>query len=147
MMSDTCSNLCCTVSQSMNNDFLKILVVEDSEALADNYKNILESKGHRVYIAHDGQEEIEIYENEIKRSSGKPPFDLIISDNSMPKMNGVEAGKKILSYVPDQKFFFVTGEKTTVLDSFNVDGKNIDVEQKPVSAEVFIRKIEFLTKK
>lgn len=131
----------------MSNVFLKILVVEDSKALAYHYKNILESKGHRICVAHNGKTELEIYENEMKRSSGNPPFDLIISDNSMPEMNGVEAGRKILSYVPDQKFFFVTGEKTAVLDSFDVDGKNIDVEQKPVSTELFIKKVECLTQK
>ena len=130
----------------MSNGFLKILVVEDSEALAEHYQTVLESKGHKVFVTHDGKEELEIYEKELKScTSGKLPFDLIISDNSMPEMNGVEAGQRILNLVPDQKFFFVTGERGIVLDSLNVDGKNIDVEQKPLKTEKFLKKIELLT--
>ena len=130
----------------MSDVFLKILVVEDSEALAGHYKNVLESKGHKVFVTSDGKEELEIYEKELKSClSGKPPFDLIVSDNSMPEMNGVEAGQKILEMMPDQKFFFVTGERYSVLDSFHVDGKNIDVEQKPLKTELFLKKVNLLT--
>lgn len=130
----------------MSNSFLKILVVEDSETLAEHYQNILESQGHKVFVTHNGKEELEVYEKELKSCpSGKPPFDLIVSDNSMPEMNGIEAGRKILDMVPVQKFFFVTGEKSTVLDSLDVDGKNIDVEQKPLKTEKFLMKVNLLT--
>ena len=95
----------------MSNSALKILVAEDSMAFAHMYKNILESKGHKVFVTYDGIAELEIYEKELKKClSGKTPFDLIISDNLMTDMNGVEVGKKILSLAPGQRFFFVTGE-------------------------------------
>ena len=123
----------------------KILVVEDSEAISQFYQYILESKGHKVVVASDGKSELEIYEDELSIcGSEKPPFDLVISDNSMPEINGTEAGKKILDLVPDQKFFFVTGETSTILKLFNVDGKNIDVEQKPIVDTVFLKKVECL---
>lgn len=132
--------------QYVSNEALKILVVEDSEALADMYKEILESKGYEITVAYDGRTELEIYERELQNCpSGKLPFDLIISDNLMPEINGVDAGKKIQGFVPDQKFFFVTGEKNSVLNSFDVDGKKIDVEQKPVSREIFLEKTIQLT--
>ena len=125
---------------------LKILVVEDEEAIAEHYQNVLESKGHKVFVAHNGKEEFEIYEREMQSCAfGQLPFDLIVSDNSMPEMNGVEAGRKILNMMPNQKFFFVTGEKNTILDSFNVDGKNMDVEQKPLKTELFLKKVDSLT--
>ena len=125
---------------------LRFLVVEDSPSLATLYRTVLESKGHQVIVANNGKEELEIYENELKHSSGNIPFDLIISDNSMPEITGIEAGRKILSLVPKQKFFFVTGEKDAVLKSFDVDGKNINVEQKPLSKDSFIKKVELITK-
>ena len=37
----------------------KILVVEDSEAIAEFYKDVLESEGHKVSIAINGKEELE----------------------------------------------------------------------------------------
>ncbi|MCV0410510.1 response regulator [Nitrosopumilus sp.] len=130
----------------MNNKSLRILVVEDEEALAEYYKTVLESEGHKVFVARNGKEEFEIYEKEIRSHPfGKLPFDLIVSDNSMPEMTGIEAGQKILELEPAQKFFFVTGEEQSILDSFNVDGKNIDVEQKPFKTEKFLNKVEILT--
>ena len=129
----------------MKNSMLRFLVVEDSPSLATLYRTVLESKGHQVIVANNGKEELEIYENELKHSSGNVPFDLIISDNSMPEITGIEAGRKILSLVPKQKFFFVTGEKEAVLKSFDVDGKNINVEQKPLSKDSFIKKVELIT--
>jgi len=125
---------------------LKILVVEDSKAHTLHYKNILESQGHRVYVAYDGKEELKIYEKELNLcGSSQPPFDLIISDNSMTEINGVDAGQKILNMMPIQKFFFVTGEKDIILNSFNVDKKNIDVEQKPLETKSFLQKVNLLT--
>ena len=129
----------------MSNSALKILIAEDSIAFSSMYKNILESKGHKVFVTHDGTIELETYEKELKKClSGKTPFDLIISDNSMVDMTGAEAGKKILSFVPDQRFLFVTSDPDIIFKSFNVDGKNIAVEQKPISAEVLINKVESL---
>ena len=130
----------------MSNSALKILVVDDSKAFAHMYKTMLESKGHKVMVAYDGINELEIYEKELKKCSpGKTPFDLIVSDNTMPNMSGAEAGLKILSQVPNQKFLFVTSDPNIIFKSFNVDGKNINVEQKPVTANSLIKKIESLT--
>jgi len=124
---------------------LKILVVEDSEAIAGFYKDVLESEGHKVSIAVDGKEEIELYENEMSsQQSGQPPFDLIVSDNSMPVLNGIEAATKILEIVPNQKIFFVTANKDMVLDKFSADGKNIDVAEKPIKIDLFLKKVNSL---
>ncbi|MCE9652863.1 MAG: response regulator [Nitrosarchaeum sp.] len=130
----------------MSNLALKILIVEDSKATAMTYREILEANGHKVFVTHDGKSELETFEKELNKDlTKKTPFDLIISDNSMPEMNGVDAGKIIHSFFPDQKFFFITSEKRLVLDAFDVDGKNIDVEQKPISTELFIKKVAEIT--
>jgi CheY-like chemotaxis protein len=130
----------------MSNRSLKILVVEDSKALASTYKQVLEVESHKVTVTYDGKTELEIYEKELKKGFvGKTPFDIIISDNSMNEMNGREAAKVIRSFVPHQKFFFVTGEKQLILDEFDVDGKTMDVEEKPISMRLFLKKINHLT--
>ncbi len=126
----------------------RILVVEDSEAIAEFYKDVLESEGYKVSIATDGKEEIELYEKEIESNqSRKPPFDLIVSDNSMPALNGIEAGRKILEMMPNQKIFFVTADKDAVLNKFSLDQKNIDAEQKPIKVELFLKKVNLLIQK
>ncbi|KAF6246130.1 response regulator [Nitrosopumilus sp. b3] len=123
----------------------RILIVEDSDAIAGFYKEVLESEGHKVSVAIDGKEEIELYEKEMEScQSEKPPFDLIVSDNSMPILNGIEAGTRILDMMPNQKIFFVTANKNEVLDKFSVDGKNIDAAEKPIKIELFLKKVNLL---
>ncbi len=58
-----------------------ILIVEDDAALNDAYKLILKKEGHKVSVAHDGEEGLE------KLASIKP--DLILLDLLMPKLDGI----------------------------------------------------------
>jgi signal transduction histidine kinase/CheY-like chemotaxis protein len=62
---------------------LKILVCEDNPVNQKLARRILESQGHSVTAANDGQEALERLEHE--------PFDLILMDIQMPKMDGYEA--------------------------------------------------------
>jgi two-component system, chemotaxis family, sensor kinase CheA len=59
-----------------------ILLAEDALSTAMLEKNILESAGFSVVIAHDGQEALKI--------SAQEKFDLVITDVLMPKMDGFE---------------------------------------------------------
>lgn len=58
----------------------KILVVDDEKALRDVLEDILKSQGYSVRLAKDGQEAIDLLEEEA--------FDLILLDVMMPKMDG-----------------------------------------------------------
>ncbi len=58
-----------------------ILVVEDNTALNEAYELILTSEGHKVTVAHDGEEGL----NTLK--SFEP--DLILLDLLMPKLDGL----------------------------------------------------------
>lgn len=66
-----------------------ILVVEDSITARSLLKNILESAGYRVKVAADGGEAFTLLKTE--------PFDLVVSDIEMPRMNGLEMTAKIRS--------------------------------------------------
>jgi len=66
----------------------KILVVDDSITTRTLEKNILEAAGHDVQLATDGLEAYKLV------SSGDLP-DLIISDVSMPRLDGVGLTKRI----------------------------------------------------
>ena len=61
---------------------MRVLVVEDSERLADTLKDVLMKAGYMVDVAGDGQSG---YENAV---SGI--YDIIILDLMLPKMNGYE---------------------------------------------------------
>jgi two-component system chemotaxis sensor kinase CheA len=64
-----------------------VLVVEDSITARMLVKNILESAGYRVQTAVDGQE--------AWTALHTAPFDAVVSDIEMPRMNGFELTAKI----------------------------------------------------
>jgi DNA-binding response OmpR family regulator len=66
---------------------LRILIVEDEETLANLIKGGLEDESYSVDVAYDGEEGLFLAENE--------PFDIIILDIMLPKLNGIELLKKL----------------------------------------------------
>jgi two-component system chemotaxis sensor kinase CheA len=67
-----------------------ILVVDDSITTRTLEKNILEAAGYSVQVATDGEEVMSLIATE-----GAP--DLLISDVTMPRMNGFELTRRIKS--------------------------------------------------
>jgi two-component system response regulator VicR len=61
---------------------LRILVVDDEKLLVKGIKFNLENEGYQVDVAFDGEEAVKLARN--------CPFDLIILDLMMPKMDGLE---------------------------------------------------------
>lgn len=64
-----------------------VLVVEDNPINRFVVREMLEAEGHRVTEASDGDEGVRI--------AAMLPFDLILMDISMPRLNGIEATKQI----------------------------------------------------
>ena len=67
----------------------QILVVEDSLTIREMQKKLLRNAGYDVTLAVDGIDGL----NKVKLQ----PFDLIISDIDMPRMNGLELTKALKS--------------------------------------------------
>ena len=63
---------------------MRILVVEDEEAIAKGLRFNFEREGYQVNVAGDGPTALEIYE------SAQPPIDLVVLDLMLPKMDGLE---------------------------------------------------------
>ena len=66
---------------------MQILIVEDEVLLAKSLREILEDSGHEVASAYDGQEGLEL-----ARST---PFDLLILDLMLPKLNGFQVARTL----------------------------------------------------
>ena len=66
---------------------LRILLAEDNAVNQRLAVVNLESWGHKVTVAHDGREAVEL--------STARPFDLILMDSQMPRMGGFEATAEI----------------------------------------------------
>lgn len=61
---------------------MRLLVVEDEEAIAEGLRVVLERKGYTVERAHDGQEALE--------RIGEHTWDLILLDVRLPRLDGFE---------------------------------------------------------
>jgi two-component system OmpR family response regulator len=63
---------------------MRILIVEDEEALALGLKFNFEQEGYEVLVAGDGQTALKLFQ------TASPPIDLIILDLMLPGMSGYE---------------------------------------------------------
>ena len=70
---------------------MKILIVEDNEAMQFLLKITIEEFCKNVLIAHNGEEAVEICLN-------NPDIDLILMDSHMPTMDGYEATREIRKF-------------------------------------------------
>ena len=68
----------------------KVLLVEDNHANQTFMKVVLKNMNLQFDIANDGQEAILMFK--------KDKYDIILMDENMPNMNGIEATKLILEY-------------------------------------------------
>ena len=73
----------------------KILVVDDADFMRSTLENILTEQGHTVLQAKNGQEGLDVLQNE--------NVDVCILDIVMPVMDGITALKKIKDQWPDIK--------------------------------------------
>jgi len=82
----------------------KIMVVDDEKKIADLYSIILRSAGFAVdHIVYDGIEAIDA----IASNPMNNP-DVILIDQKMPRMDGLEASRKIKEINPEIKIIMIT---------------------------------------
>jgi two-component system cell cycle response regulator CpdR len=116
---------------------MKILIAEDETPIVNDYKILLESQGHEVVITRDGEACLQLYTAslleapELKKST-RPPFDVVVLDVRMPKIDGVQVAKQIMSKYPKQRIIMATayGEET-VKGLVERLGENVEILQKP----------------
>ncbi|HEX9677218.1 response regulator [Nitrososphaera sp.] len=126
---------------------LRVLVAEDDADMAKMYRVALEAKHHTVVITGDGEECIRVYREEVKKLDKKPsryvPFDVVVLDYRMPKMDGLEAAKKILEMNRAQRLIFASAfVKETLRDSVRELDQVVELLQKPFEPKILVELIE-----
>jgi two-component system cell cycle response regulator CpdR len=127
---------------------LDILIAEDNEFTAKQYKIALEKRNHKVTIAKDGVECVDYYLNEAKydelfRKSASPPFDLVLLDHDMPRRTGADAAREILEYRPSQRLIFLSAYGKGIMQKLqDLKDDTVQIIQKPFSLNFLIKKIE-----
>jgi len=124
---------------------LKILIAEDYQDLADSYRSVLEARGHEVTITTNGMECKNVFRQYIhKQVDGtiKPHFDIVILDQKMPFMDGVETAKELQFLNPNQKIIFITGNAQSVLQKIPQLSGNVLVMNKPFTVKELLLAVE-----
>ncbi|KPK28768.1 MAG: hypothetical protein AMJ61_01120 [Desulfobacterales bacterium SG8_35_2] len=101
---------------------LQILVIDDEPLVRSLLKQVLESRGHAVMEANNGQEGVRCFRDN--------NIDLVITDHGMPVMNGLDAAFRIKKKKPETPVLLITGWQTQTDAIF----------QKPSSIDEFITK-------
>ncbi len=68
---------------------LNILAVDDEPSVASSLKFVLGGAERRLTTAGDGDEALE------RVAEHRPPFDVVITDNNMPRMSGLEFVRRL----------------------------------------------------
>ncbi len=76
----------------IDNSEKRVLVVDDSLTVRELERRLLENHGYQVTTAIDGMEAWQLLRNSYNR---RIPFELLISDIDMPRMNGIELIKRL----------------------------------------------------
>ena len=97
----------------------RVLVVDDEEMVRAVLKAVLTYAGYRVTEAMDGEDAVEQY------GKASPPFDLVLLDLHMPRLNGYDALTRIRKLDPKAKAVFLSGgardsEEQSILHLQNV---------------------------
>jgi CheY-like chemotaxis protein len=129
---------------------MKILLAEDEQDVAKLYKIILEDRGHDVTITNNGEECLDVYHTELQNislntnpSMHVQPFDAVVLDYKMPKINGIEVAKEILAVNSHQRIIFASAYvKETLIDSIQQLNQIVELLQKPFSRDMLIDTIE-----
>ncbi len=97
---------------------LSLLYVEDEKDTREQYENIFNLLYREVKSVENGQVALEAFKNQ--------KYDLIITDLTMPKMNGIDLITEILKINPEQHIIIMTAHNTSEnlknTIEFQVDG-------------------------
>ena len=106
---------------------MKLLIIEDEKITRISLTDILTREGYEVYAAADGEEGLELFR------SVRPA--IVITDMRLPKINGLEVLRSIMTEAPQCKVILMTAYATvdTAISSLKLGA--FDYLTKPFSPE------------
>src|SRR3989338_7209305 len=105
----------------------RILAVDDEQGLRDLLSYELSSRGYLVVTAVDGFDAVQKVQQE--------RFDIVISDITMPRMDGIRALEEIKKIDPDLEVIMATGFGTIETAVQSMKKGAYDFVQKPYEME------------
>lgn len=118
----------------------RILFVDDEEHICTMTKEYLSSYGYAVEVCNNGRDALFVIEQDPKA------YDLLITDMTMPGMNGKDLSRKVLALRPDLPIILCTGY-STLIDREETARLGIrEYVEKPVELSDLLSRIKNLLK-
>jgi PAS domain S-box-containing protein len=112
-----------------------ILLVDDEPSITKVGKRMLEDAGYKVMIANNSCDALDLFKNDPEN------FDLVMTDLTMPGMNGDKLTKKILDIRPDVPVVLCSGYQNKYVMNAPIKQLWHAFVQKPIKQEIFINTI------
>ena len=124
---------------------MKILIAEDNPDIALIYEKGLDKENYQVIITSNGEDCLRTYHEELHKITfnanpnqsycslaNNPPFDIVLLDYLMPKINGLDVAKEILSINPHQRIIIASSYNKEIFDEAADNfGLPLEILQKP----------------
>ena len=117
---------------------LKILCVEDEESVRLMYKEMFSLIFQEVYLAEDGVAGYEQFEKE--------QIDIVLTDQSMPRMSGLDMSKKIREVDATIPIIMVTALENLEMLREAIEVRVTSFIKKPLAAKAIFSTLEFVAK-
>jgi CheY-like chemotaxis protein/anti-sigma regulatory factor (Ser/Thr protein kinase) len=95
----------------------RVVVVDDERDLAVMLARMLQGEGHEVHVCTRGAEALELIEQE--------QFDVLLTDVSMPDMDGWEVARRVKAVRPELPVAVVTGWGSQ-LEGIDLEARGVD---------------------
>jgi PAS domain S-box-containing protein len=116
----------------------RVLLAEDEAAVREFMADLLTSWGLEVALAENGAEACERF------AANPPAFDLVVLDQTMPRMRGLEAAEQLLQLRPDLPVILYTGHSEHLSEA-RISAAGIRaLTRKPLDVPAFRRLLENL---
>lgn len=112
----------------------RILIIDDQESLANIQYEILNSYGYQCTKKYDSEEALNLFLSDITA------FDLILTDQTMPNLTGLELIDKIRKNNIDIPVIIMTGYSDKIKDS-KLNIKNVTLLFKPVDTSILLKHV------
>ena len=116
----------------------RVLFVDDEEMLTRLYQRVISSAGHDVTVGHSAEEAMEVLK------AGNQAFDILITDQSMPGMTGLEFAEQVRTLFADMPIVLCSG---FIDDEAMKEAKRVNISKvldKPVSNQQMLSVVEEL---
>ncbi|MGC9194346.1 MAG: PAS domain S-box protein [Syntrophobacteraceae bacterium] len=109
----------------------RVLVVDDEPILAEMIKEMLEKLGYEAVSCTSGMQALETF----KEQPAKRPFDLVLTDMTMPGLTGLELARELLDLEPRISVVLMTGFSRSLNMDAALELGVGEVIMKPVTLE------------